>query len=151
MTEQRVDKVYEKYAWVIIAIIGALIFAGGIPHVLGDNASPEIVESFVGMTMSEFKASNPGFYDVYDFYFRGGGWSDMGFGFFVLVISATGYRRGERWAWNILWSVPVFFLGHAAITLNFGQSTSSLIPFLAVFVVLSLLGLLLPLRKFFPK
>ena len=142
---------YEKYAWVIIAIIGALILAGGIPHVLGDNSSPEIVESFVGMSISEFKASNQNFYDVYDYYFRGGGWSDMGFGFFVLVTSATAYRRGERWAWNILWSVPVFFLGHAAIALNFGQSTASLIPFLSVFVVLSILGLLIPIRKFFPK
>jgi hypothetical protein len=151
MSETRVEKVYEKYAWVIIAVIGALIFAGGIPHMLGDNSSPEIVESFVGMAVSEFKASNPGFYGVYDFYFRGGGLSDMGFGFFVLVISATLYRKGERWAWNVLWSVPVFFLGHLAIALNFRESTSSLFPFLGVFIVLSLIGLLLPIRKFFPK
>lgn len=151
MYEPRVDKVYEKYAWVILAVIGALIFAGGIPHVLGDNSSPEIVESFVGMAISEFKSSNPGFYDVYDFYFRGGGWSDMGFAFFVIVISATAYRKGERWAWYYLWSVPVFFLGHAAITLIFRQSTASLIPFLSVFIVLSIIGLLLPIRKFFPK
>jgi hypothetical protein len=151
MTTPRVEKVYEKYAWVIITIIGVLIFVGGVPHVLGNNSSPGIVESFVGMAMSEFKASNTNFYDVYDFYFRAGGWPDMGFAFFVIVISATAYRKGERWAWYYLWSVPVFFLGHAAITLIFGQSTASLIPFLSVFVVLSLIGLLLPIRKFFPK
>jgi hypothetical protein len=151
MAMSRVDKVYEKYAWIIIAVIGLLILVGGAPHTLGVNSSPDIVERFVGMVISEFKASNPNFYDLYDFYFRAGGWSDMGFGFFVAVISATAYRRGERWAWYILWSVPVFFLGHAAITLIFGQSTSSLIPFLTLFVILSFLGLLLPFRKFFTK
>jgi hypothetical protein len=151
MTEQREDKVYEKYAWVILAVIGALIFAGGIPHMLGDNSSPEIVESFVGMAISEFKSSNPNFYGLYDFYFRAGGWSDMGFAFFVIIISATAYRKGEKWAWYYLWSVPVFFLGHAAIILNFGQPTSSLIPFIALFIVLSIVGLILPFRKYFPK
>jgi hypothetical protein len=151
MTAPRVEKFYEKYAWVIVTAIGLLIGVGGAPHTLGVNSSPDIVESFVGMAMSEFKVSNPNFYDVYDFYFRAGGWSDMGFAFFVIVISATAYRRGEKWAWYILWSVPVFFLGHAAITLNFGSSTSSLIPFLTVFVILSILGLILPFRKFFPK
>ncbi len=75
----------------------------------------------------------------------------MGVAFYMIVISATAYRKGERWAWYILWSVPAFFLGHAAIALNFGESTSSLIPFLTVFVILSLLGLILPFRKFFPK
>ena len=151
MTTPRIDKVYEKYAWVIFTVIGLLIFVGGVPHTLGNNGSPEIVESFVGMTVSEFKASNPNFYGVYDYYFRGGGWSDMGFGFFVIAISATLYRKGDKLAWYMLWSVPAFFLGHAAIALNFGQPTSSLIPFLTVFVVLSLLGMLLPVRKFFPK
>jgi hypothetical protein len=151
MATPRVEKVYEKYAWVIITIIGVLIFVGGVPHVLGNNTDPGIVESFVGMAMSEFKASNTNFYNAYDFYFRSGGWSDMGFAFFVIVISATAYRKGERWAWYYLWSVPVFFLGHAAITLMFGESTASLIPFLSVFIVLSLIGLLLPIRKFFPK
>jgi len=151
MSSTRVDKVYEKYAWVIITVIGVLIFVGGVPHTLGINSSPDIVESFAGMTMSDSRESNQNFYGLYDFYFRAGGWSDMGFAFFVIVISATAYRRGERWAWNILWSVPVFFLGHAAITLGFGQSTSSLIPFLTLFVILSLIGLLLPFRKFFPK
>ena len=151
MTAPRAEKIHEKYSWIIISVLGVLIIVGGVPHSLGVNTDPGLVESIVGMSMSEFKASNPNFYDVYDFYFRAGGWSDMGFAFFVLVISATAYRKGEKWAWYILWSVPVFFLGHAAITLSFGESTSGLIPFLTVFVILSLLGLLLPFRKFFPK
>lgn len=151
MSHNRVERAYEKYAWVIFTVIGLLTFVGGVPHMLGNNGSPEIVESFVGMTVSEFKASNPNFYGVYDYYFRGGGLSDMAFSFFVIFISATLFRKGDKLGWYMLWSVPAFFLGHAAIALNFGEPTSSLTPFLALFLTLSLLGLLLPIRRFFPK
>jgi len=65
------------------------------------------------------------------------------------MLSLTAYRKGERWAWYILWSVPVFFLGFVAIAMSIGAS--GLLPFLTLFVVLSLLGLLLPFRRFFPK
>jgi len=142
---------WEKYAWVILAVLGALIIVGGIPHTLGINSDPDTPESIIGMGLSEFEASNPLFFNLYDFYFKAGGWSDVGFTYFVLVISATAYRKGERWAWYTLWAVPAFFLGHAAITLSIGPSTAHLVPFLAVFVTLSTLGLLLPIRSFFPK
>lgn len=148
---ERVEKFYEKYAWVIISAIGVLTLVGGAPHALGVNTDPATVERIVGLALGEFKVSNPMFFNLYDFYFRAGGWSDMGFAFFITVISTTAYRRGEKWAWSILWSAPAFFLGHAAITLSIGPSTSHLIPYLTLFVALSLLGLLLPVRRFFPK
>lgn len=151
MSHNRVEKVYEKYAWVIIAAIGVLIMVGGVPHTMGINSDPETPESIIGMGLSEFEASNPRFFALYDFYFRAGGWSDMGFAFFVIAISTTVFRRGEKWAWYILWAVPVFFLGHAAITLSIGPSTEHMIPFLALFFTLSLMGLLLPIHRFFPK
>jgi hypothetical protein len=147
----RTERVYEKYAWVIITVLGVLIMVGGIPHSMGVNSDPETPESIIGMELSEFEVSTPGFFELYDFYFRAGGWSDMGFAFFIIVISATAYRRGERWAWYILWSLPVFFLGHAAITMSFGASIAHLIPFLAVFTTISIVGLLLPIRRFFSK
>ncbi len=151
MSHNRVERAYEKYAWVILAVIGALIMVGGIPHSLGVNSDPTTPESIIGMGLSEFEASNPMFFDLYDFYLRGGGLSDMGVAFYIIVISATAYRKGERWAWYVLWSVPAFFLGHAAITMSFGASLAHLLPFLAVFTALSVLGLLLPIRRFFPK
>lgn len=151
MNQSRVERAHEKYAWVILTAIGALIMIGGVPHSLGINSDPATPVGIIGMGLSEFEASNPVFFDLYDFYFRGGGLSDMGVAFYVIVISATAYRKGERWAWYVLWSVPAFFLGHAAIVMNFGESLAHLLPFLAVFTVLSIMGLLLPIRRFFPK
>ena len=151
MTTPRVEKFYEKYAWVLISAVGVLTLVGGAPHAFGMNTDPATVERIVGMTLSELKASNPLFYDLYNFYFRFGGLSDMGFGFFVTLISSTVYRRGERWAWYALWAVPVFFLGSSAIAMSLGPSSGDLLSFTLLFVILSLLGLLLSFRKFFPK
>jgi hypothetical protein len=149
MAEQNVEKVYEKFAWVLIFFVGFLTLVGGAPHALGFNTDLETAEGIAGMALSELKESNPMLYNLYDFYFRGGGVSDMGFGFLVLMISLTAYRKRERWAWYVLWCVPVFFLSFVPISMSIG--VSGLFPYLSLFVVLSLLGLLLPFRRFFPK
>ena len=149
------EKLYEKYAWILLFAIGVIMLVGGVPHSLGINTDPETVESFIGMTLNEFKNSNPGFFDLYTYYFRFGGWSDLGVAFFIVAISLTAYRKGEKFAWYILWFVPAFFIGCTAIslstvTVSVGSSLSLLLP-ITMFVVLSLLGLLLPYRKFFPN
>ena len=147
------ENVYEKYAWIILFAIGVLVLVGGVPHAFGINTDPETVERIIGMTLSEFQDSNPGFFDLYTFYFRFGGWSDLGVAFFIMAISLTAYRKGEKFAWYILWFVPAFFIGCAAITMstttmNVESGLSLLLP-ISMFVILSLLGLLLPYRKFF--
>ena len=149
------EKVYEKYAWILLFAIGVLILVSGVPHSLGINTDPETVERIIGMTLNEFKDSNPAFFDLYIFYFRFGGLSDLGVAFFIMAISLTAYRKGEKFAWYILWFIPAFFIGSAAITMStitmsVESSLSLLLP-ITMFVILSLLGLLLPYRKFFPS
>lgn len=144
------EKFYEKYAWVIFFAIGLMTMAAAVPHALGLNTDPELVKSIVGMTIEDLKLTNPMSFELYNFYFRSGGLSDLGFAFLLIVISATAYRRGEKWAWYSFWIVPAFFLSFVALSLTL-KTSSSLIPPLMVFIVLSLIGLLLPFRKFFPK
>jgi len=149
------EKFYEKHAWVLLFAIGVLMLVVGVPHALGINTDPETAESFIGMTLDEFQDSNPGFFDVYSYYFKFGGWSDVGVAFFITAISLTAFRKGEKFAWYILWFVPAFFIGCTAISLStvavsVESSISLLLP-ISMFVVLSLLGLLLPYRKFFPS
>ncbi len=148
------EKVYEKYAWILLFAIGILVLVGGVPHSLGINTDPETVERIIGMTINEFKDSNPGFFDLYRFYFRFGGLSDLGVAFFIIAISLTAYRKGEKFAWYIMWFIPAFFIGCAAITvdtitMSVESSISLLLPII-VFIILSLLGLLLPYKNFFP-
>ncbi|NMB84093.1 hypothetical protein GYA28_02280 [Candidatus Roizmanbacteria bacterium] len=146
------EKFYEKYAWIVFLVIGALILVGAIPHTLGFNTDPALVQIISGKTIDELKISNPLFFNLYNFYFRGGGLSDLGFAFLLIVISATAYRQAQKWAWYAFWFIPAYFSGWIMLGSTLpSESQSSLFPPLTVFIILSLAGLLLPFRKFFPK
>jgi hypothetical protein len=116
------EKVYEKYAWIIPFAIGLIFLPAAVPHMLGVNTDPSLVEDII----------------------------DLGVAFFIITISLTAYRRGEKWAWYAFWFIPAFFLGFVAINFSIDAGPSLLLP-LTLFVILSLLGLLLPYRKFFPS
>lgn len=152
MNNKMNEKFYEKYAWIIFIAIGVIVLLGAIPHTFGLNTDPTLVQTISGKTIDELKVSSPMFFNLYNFYFVGGGLSDLGFAFFLIVISATAYRLRQKWAWYAFWFVPAYFLSWVVLssTLPF-ESSSSLIPPLTVFIILSLIGLLLPFRKFFPK
>jgi hypothetical protein len=145
-TARKVEKLYQKYAWILLFVIGVLVMVPGVFHFIGINTDPATAEEILGMSLSGLEESNPEFFDLYAFYFRFGGLSDVGFGFLVAVISATAYRKGRKWAWYTLWSVLVYFAASTALLYVYGLSILAPI----VFVILALLGLLLPFRKFFP-
>ena len=81
MNNKMNEKIYEKYAWVTFLVIGAMVLVGAIPHALGINTDPTLVQTISGKTIDELKISNPMFFNLYNFYFRGGGLSDLGFAF----------------------------------------------------------------------
>ena len=73
----------------------------------------------------------------------------LGFAVPTVLISATSYRKGKKWAWYLLWYVPVvlvigIYQSYASLDLRalVGNFLESAVP---------VLGLLLPYRKFFPK
>ncbi len=70
------------------------------------------------------------------------------FSVLVIAISRTSYRKGDRWASNAMWIIPVYILGLMANTIIAGQAS---FLFLIPFLVAALLGLLLPYREFFLK
>jgi uncharacterized membrane protein HdeD (DUF308 family) len=75
------------------------------------------------------------------------GIASIGMGIFGLLITTIAYRRRERWAWFALWYYPVFWTAHLVGGLPPGKEHFHQI----VFIVLSLAGLLLPVREFFPR
>jgi hypothetical protein len=70
--------------------------------------------------------------------------------FLVLAITLTGYRKGEKWAWYTLWLVPALLVCNAFYNVNFLGDVNQMLEWIPVTSV-SLLGLLLPYRKFFPR
>lgn len=102
------------------------------------------------MTWTQLVSSNPRLASFIASTLVDDGISGVGLAVFGMIVSATGYRKGEKWAWYVSWSMPV---GILAAQLNIYQLTgSTMILVLAViFTVVSLLALFLPLGQFFPK
>jgi len=80
-------------------------------------------------------------------YMRAIGVASIGMGLFGLLITTIAYRRRERWAWFALWYYPLFWSAHLLGGLPPGKDHVHQV----VFIILSLVGLLLPVREFFGR
>lgn len=75
------------------------------------------------------------------------GIATTGMGFFGTMITLTSFRRKEKWVWFTLWYYPIFWTFHLVGGLPPGKDHIHQV----VFIILSLLGLILPFRQFFPR
>ena len=117
MAATRVEKAYEKHAWIILFLIG-----------------------IVGSPGAYFNLVPGGDYAA--------GFLFLGFGVTTVLISATSYRKGKKWAWYLLWYVPVFWV----IAGYLQYASGGQIPLVTIILSpVPVLGLLLPYRNFFPK
>ena len=120
----RVERGYEKYGWMVLAVSAILgIVAAALTTVppLSWFADPVIIMSYSIM----------------------GGWGVtwVGFNVIALVLALIPFRRGERWAWYTLWTLPLLWLSLFALA-------TDLRLYLALAVVTAA-GLILPYRRFF--
>ena len=116
------ERVLFKIAWVSLAITGVAILVFGLLATAWPAMSDRSSLQAIGV-------------------------ASMGMGFFGVMITVTAYRQRERWAWFTLWYYPIFWIAHLLGGLPPGQDHVHQI----VFLVLSLVGLLLPVGEFFPR
>ena len=95
-----------------------------------------------GRSWAQIAASDPGIANYVTTLYGFLGAIDICFSLLVIAVSATSFRRGERWAWYALWT---FLLRQVFEVVFTGQ------PPIPIGVGATLLGLFLPYRKFFPK
>jgi hypothetical protein len=109
-------------AWISLAIIGvAILLFGLITALMPASGGPPYLQAI--------------------------GVASIGMGLFGLLITLIAYRRRERWAWFALWYYPLFWTAHLAGGLPPGKDHVHQVAF----IVLSLVGLLLSVREFFPR
>ena len=133
-------KAISQQSWVLLFLVGL-----GIAYFAYDNlivipaldpADPD--RGWVWLTTDQEVI------DYIKFWFRTFGYWVLAVAVFVIVISTTGFRQGERWAWYSLLYLPV----HIGIHMVLWPWT---IPILSVLMIMTLVGLLLPVRIFFPR
>jgi len=148
MQSTTVEKGYQKYAWILIAIIGAFYVFSGLVFLAGVNLDPPLFNRLIGQSLNAFNSANPDKATAMTYLFHGVGLFGLGLGLFTIAISYKPYRRSEKWAWYTVWYLPIILLVAAlANYLDGGQSW----PGGLIFFIISLAGLLLPYRKFFPR
>lgn len=153
---ERSNKWFQKYAWVLLVIaslpflifgISALLFGLSLSDFpVGLPGGPDAVENLTGVSWDETLRSNPVALTLLRGVSRVTGMAFLAFAVFAIVTSSSAYRRGERWAWFTLWTLPAFMLG-----LLLHEREGEFIQMPVTLLVLSLLGLLLPFRSFFQK
>ncbi len=126
------EKWYRRYSWVLLVLMQLLILLVVSSGPEGPVAPGSVLHAFLADQASERVLE-----------LRLLGTVLWGMTIFGLAIILGPFRNGEGWAWYVLWYYPAFFAIHI---FAFG----TLVPD-AVFLLISLLGLLLPYRRFFSK
>jgi hypothetical protein len=144
-------RVFEKYGWVVYLLLGLLWLVVGLTQVFNpDGLLEDEALHVTGMSSSELEASCPEATNLVRFIFGAVGMLKTSWSLLVLAITLTGYRRGEKWAWYTLWLVPALLVGQGIFNSVFLGDFKEMLQWIPI-TTLSLLGLLLPYRKFFPR
>jgi hypothetical protein len=145
------DRVYEKYAWVVFLALGVLWVVVGFVQAFFPEGLAEVDAHLItGMSWNRLKALSPEATDLVRFLYGGFGILKMSWSFFVLAVTLTGYRKGEKWAWYTLWLVPIILVSSAIFNASYTGDVYQTLEWIPIMTV-TLLGLLLPFRKFFPR
>ena len=150
------EKSYEKHAWIILFVVSLLTLLFGLGDMIsGGDADPAISESITGEDWEELKTSQPKIAKAIDLQIRIGGAALFTYGLLSMVVILTGFRCGEKWAWYALWSLPILAILIFLIFFTADRAPDRIPPppllSAPIFLLISVIGLLLPYRKFFPK
>ena len=146
------ERAFERYAWILLAAVSVLFIPIAIGDViLGAGGDQVTTESVAGISWSDLEAADPGVAALIDLHARLVGGGLLGLSLLALAVAVTAYRNGARWAWYGLWVWPLVLVLIIVLYATAMMPGSTLPPPLfsaPILLVLAVLGLLLPIRKF---
>ncbi len=107
-------------------------------------------QAVTNLPWTDLKASSPEASNFVIFVYGQMGLLKISWSLFILVITLTGYRRGEKWAWYILLLAPILLVSDAIFSVVFIGDINQVLQFIPI-TAITMLGLLLPYRIFFKK
>jgi len=156
MTVLKQEPFYIRNAWLLLLIVSILSLWIGIgDFVRAGDADPALVESVSGATWENLQRTDPDVANLVNLLSRLVGALWVGMSFLAIIVSSTGYRKGERWAWYGLWAIPlvmllIFTTFFSANLVEGSPKPPALYSAPGLFAIAAL-GLLIPIRRFFPK
>ena len=142
---------YEKYAWLIPCGMGIFFLVSSIGVLISPGiftGAEGTLQNLTGHDFSQISASTPGVANYIYWLIRVFGFTGLGLGAFLAGVSAIAYRRGEKWAWYLMWVMPVTFVLDVT---NDAVATGYVDVMTYIIIALFVISLILPIRKFFPR
>jgi hypothetical protein len=143
------ERGYVKYGWVVYLFLGLLWLVVGLTQAFNPWGLTD-AQHITGMSLRELEASYPEATELVRFLYGALGMLKTSWSFLVLAITLTGFRKGEKWAWFTMWLVPATLVGQGLFNSVLLGDFNEMLPWIPI-TALSLLGLFLPYRKFFPR
>lgn len=138
---------YEKHAWILLFVVGLYLAIIGGSHtvmIFGTNPLSDI-------TGLNWDAGSPQTDVAIGWLKTISQWIFFSSVVFM-AIAAVPYKKGERWAWYLMWALPVNLVVGTLRELANGLFFWPLwFPMVVAPTVVAILGLVLPYRKFFPR
>lgn len=93
----------------LLLLVGAVLILFGVGDMRrGMDADPAIANAYLGTDWEIVKAESPAFARLIDLQTRAGGAHLIVFGVMTATVVLTAFRRGERWAWYLMWVLPLW-------------------------------------------
>lgn len=114
-------------------------------ELIGDD-----VQLVLNLLLGDLEVSSPVAMDFVFWLYGSLGLLKVSWSLFVLAITLTGFRKGEKWVWYTIWLVPALLVSTGLFNTFYIGDVSQMLQRVSI-LSLSLMGLFLPYRKFFPK
>lgn len=158
LSPARTETFFERHAWIGLLVVIFFIGLFGIGDLLDgasnlQNGETVFMHNLTGTSWDELRGADPAAANLIEEKFRSEGASLFILAVLTLVICLTGFRRGERWAWFGLWSIPLWLVLNTInlLTAITHPEYGTPVPVIsgAVFLVAWVTMLGLSYRKFF--
>lgn len=114
---RRLQHGLERHGWTVIlalilvlGVFGALDLAGGAGDL--QNGEAVLMHSLTDTSWNDLQVADQGAARLVDWKYRSDGATLLALAVLGAAVCLTGLRRGERWAWLVLWTLPAW----AAVT-----------------------------------
>jgi hypothetical protein len=131
-----------RASWIILAAATILTTVSGLFVAITPAASQT---DLAGRTWEGFAATDPEVAALFSMQLFLVGVSFVAFTVFGTIITLVPYRNGERWAWFALWLLPLVY---GLVSIRMLSDQYEVGYFYLGFFVISLIGLLIPIRRF---
>ncbi|WP_277210570.1 hypothetical protein [Isoptericola croceus] len=105
---------WQRRSWIFLIVLAAVIVLFGVGDIIfAMDADEAIAQGITGMTVAEIETLSGPVAALINVLVRAGGAQLLVLGIVWCTILAIPFRRGERWAWYVMWTFPLWALGVA--------------------------------------